>query len=434
MLGCMARTWLSVTVELLGGRGEELWPYPGRIFAVGPRHTFWDLANAINDAFARWDRAHLSLFTLADGRLITDQVTGVELAGSAAGPVTATLDIETTKVMRILKLGEEFQFTFDLGDDWIHRCEVAVNKIDPHEVYGLAPTRPVPYWGWGSIPDQYGRDWNGDDGESEPPRRPSQPHPMRMYTWPNQVQVPELDMVAVYDALQNDGVDGFLAAVSGREIDDALQLLGSEIPSLLLAAREKVAPLALSIANRLKRRGWEGDKEFSEDLAAHLRRQQLAGRVVPVDLSMLSNELEGDPSMSRGGFLDLVTGMTFGHDFLDEAMVGKEAAIDVEQEPDRWLRVDCVGSRSGWQDMADFTARQRDTGLRERLELAIEGRGAFRRFRDIVNNDGIGRQWGFFSREREMGRARAYLAEEGIRIGEPEIAAPQGKRRPDTPQ
>ena len=42
----MARTWLSVTVELIGSRGEELWPWPGRIFAVGPSHTFMDLANA----------------------------------------------------------------------------------------------------------------------------------------------------------------------------------------------------------------------------------------------------------------------------------------------------------------------------------------------------------------------------------------------------
>src|SRR3954468_23428735 len=61
----MARTWLSVTVELLGGRGEELWPWPGRIFAVGPSHTFMDLADAINDGFGRWDRSHLSMFTLA---------------------------------------------------------------------------------------------------------------------------------------------------------------------------------------------------------------------------------------------------------------------------------------------------------------------------------------------------------------------------------
>ncbi|WP_368680658.1 hypothetical protein R1X32_10840 (plasmid) [Rhodococcus opacus] len=30
------------------------------------------LANAVNDAFARWDRAHLSMFTLAGGRVVTD--------------------------------------------------------------------------------------------------------------------------------------------------------------------------------------------------------------------------------------------------------------------------------------------------------------------------------------------------------------------------
>ena len=50
----MGPTWLSVTVELLGGRSEELWPWPGRVFAVGPSHTFMDLAKAINDAFGRW--------------------------------------------------------------------------------------------------------------------------------------------------------------------------------------------------------------------------------------------------------------------------------------------------------------------------------------------------------------------------------------------
>ena len=85
ILDGMARTWLSVTVELLGGRGEELWPWPGRIFAVGPSHTFMDLANAINDAFARWDRSHLSMFTLDDGRVITDQETGAEMGASIGG-------------------------------------------------------------------------------------------------------------------------------------------------------------------------------------------------------------------------------------------------------------------------------------------------------------------------------------------------------------
>ncbi|MGV9870760.1 hypothetical protein [Rhodococcus koreensis] len=104
-------------VELLGGRGEELWPWPGRVFAVGPSHTFLDLANAINDAFARWDRSHLSMFTLADGRMVTDIETGAEMVESLGGPITEAVDIESAKVARLLKPGAEFAFTFDLGDD-----------------------------------------------------------------------------------------------------------------------------------------------------------------------------------------------------------------------------------------------------------------------------------------------------------------------------
>jgi hypothetical protein len=66
-----------------------LWPYPGRVFAVGPAHTFADLARAIDSAFARWDLFHRSVFTLADGRVVTDAETGAELATSALGVVPA---------------------------------------------------------------------------------------------------------------------------------------------------------------------------------------------------------------------------------------------------------------------------------------------------------------------------------------------------------
>ncbi|MCV7176521.1 plasmid pRiA4b ORF-3 family protein, partial [Mycolicibacterium sphagni] len=153
----MARTWLSVTVELLGGRGEELWPWPGRVFAVGPSHTFMDLADAINDGFGRWDRAHLSMFTLTDGRLVTDEETGDELAGLIEGAITEPLDIERAKVSRVVSPGAEFQFVFDLGDEWTHRCVVGDTKIDPEETLGIKPRKPLPHWGWGTIPDQYGR-------------------------------------------------------------------------------------------------------------------------------------------------------------------------------------------------------------------------------------------------------------------------------------
>jgi hypothetical protein len=38
----------------------------GRIFAAARSHTFAQLATAIDDAFARWDRAHLHMFDLGE--------------------------------------------------------------------------------------------------------------------------------------------------------------------------------------------------------------------------------------------------------------------------------------------------------------------------------------------------------------------------------
>lgn len=69
-------------------------------------------------------------------------------------------DHAALKVGREVSLGEEFAFTFDLGDNWRHRCRVLADKRDPREEYGPGPLpkRPVPIWGWGSIPDQYGRE------------------------------------------------------------------------------------------------------------------------------------------------------------------------------------------------------------------------------------------------------------------------------------
>jgi hypothetical protein len=413
----MARTWLSVTVELLGGRGEELWPWPGRIFAVGPSHTFMDLADAINDAFARWDRSHLSMFTLADGRVITDEETGSEMAGSIRGPIIAPIDIAAAKVARTVEPGAEFQFTFDLGDAWMHRCVVGEVKVDPLEVLGVRPDVPLPYWGWGSIPDQYGRRWATDDGEGRAPGRPGRPHPMLLHAWPAEVQMPGLELSELRGAVAAADAARFLAAVMGRDIDDALQQVGAGIPMMLQQRRRDAEPVAVSVINRLTWRGGPGDRLLAEDLLAGLRREPLAGRVVPVDLDMLSTVLEGDPGLSSGGYLDLRTGQVYDEAATDPMMVGEGAAIDVEEEPERWLRLNCTGSRNGWRDMAAFAERQHDKALRERLERAIEGKGAFFRFRDLLHGENLSEQWYAFSTDRQIGRAREFLADNGIRVG-----------------
>jgi hypothetical protein len=52
------------------------------------------------------------------------------------------------------------------------RCTVGTSRIDPFETLGIQPSKPLPYWGWGDIPDQYHRRWDGDDGETPMPPDP----------------------------------------------------------------------------------------------------------------------------------------------------------------------------------------------------------------------------------------------------------------------
>jgi hypothetical protein len=160
----MGRTWLSIRVDLIAGHGEELWPRPGRTFAASRSHTFAQLAEAIDDAFARWDRSHLHEFFLADGNR-------VGMPGSEEDDEGPLLDYRRVRLSR-LGLGEQFAYVFDFGDDWQHLCTVAPEHIDPVREVGILPDRPLPYFGWGDIPDQYRRRWAGDDGESAPPRNP----------------------------------------------------------------------------------------------------------------------------------------------------------------------------------------------------------------------------------------------------------------------
>jgi hypothetical protein len=160
----VSSTWLSIRVDLVEGRGEDLWPRPGRIFAAARRHTFEELAGAIDSAFARWDRAHLHQFHLGDGARVGNPAWADEIDDDV-------LDGRRLSLGR-LKLGEQFVYEFDFGDSWLHLCTVAARRIDPTQQIGIVPNLPLPYWGWGSLPDQYGRAWNGDDGESPEPKDP----------------------------------------------------------------------------------------------------------------------------------------------------------------------------------------------------------------------------------------------------------------------
>lgn len=244
-----------------------LWPRPGRVFAVGPSHTFASLADAINTAFARWDIAHLSEFSLADGTVITDLEFNEGPAESIRGPITLPIEMATTKVGRTVRLGDEFRFIFDFGDRWLHRCVVELQKVDPMEVLGIRPKGPLPYWGGGDMPDQYGRRWMDDDGESRAPRRPVEEHPMLGFEWPLSNTLLPVNKDEVHNAIESRDASWFLDTILDRRIeDDDLHLIASGAPLLLEDRTEDHLGIVVSLMNRLTFRRAPGDKELAEEL------------------------------------------------------------------------------------------------------------------------------------------------------------------------
>jgi hypothetical protein len=79
-------------------------------------------------------------------------------------PTTACLMGRQVRLGR-LGAGEQFVYEFDFGDSWAHLCTIAAERIDPVDQLGIVPDRPLPYWGWGLLPDQHGRHWDGGDAD-----------------------------------------------------------------------------------------------------------------------------------------------------------------------------------------------------------------------------------------------------------------------------
>jgi hypothetical protein len=85
-------------------------------------------------------------------------------------------------------------------------------------------------------------------------------------------------------------------------------------------------------------------------------------------------------------------------------------------DPTSWLDVDTGGSRPAYRDMEAFIGTVTDTNTAERLWIAIDGTGAFGRFRRVLDRDEeLLTRWHGFSEERRLGRARAWLARAGYR-------------------
>jgi hypothetical protein len=197
--------------------------------------------------------------------------------------------------------------------------------------------------------------------------------------------------------------------VRGRLPDVALQLAGDGLLDAVAQGVPDAAELAAQCAAALRERAWTGDEELAGQLLAIVNQGATPMlRSLPVDLDQLAELLEGDPRQG-GGWIDLETGDCWPE------LADYEENEDDEDEGRR-LYVECEGSHSGYWDMELFITTMDDPAIVDRLEIAIRGKGAFRRFKDVLS------RWpeelqGYFqlSEERQRGRARAWLAAAGYR-------------------
>jgi len=123
-----------------------------------------------------------------------------------------------------------------------------------------------------------------------------------------------------------------------------------------------------------------------------------------VDLEMIANAMEDVARMNMDYYLDKETGEvivtseeTFGY-AEEEEDEGKtrEDLPDWQKEdiklakdilfnnPDRYICIPERPSYEGYNLMVEFTEKVEDELLREKLNIALDGKGAFRRFKNVI--------------------------------------------------
>jgi hypothetical protein len=236
-------------------------------------------------------------------------------------------------------------------------------------------------------------------------------------------------MVIVSSSEERSQLRGAIARRDGAEVVelltgrlwpvDALQLIGDGLLVALSQQVDGAAPLTEVCVSALRARGWSGDEELADMLQAPTGGAPHFLRPLTVDLEELAMVLEGDP-VHGGGRIDLRTGEVWPQSAIDYAIEVGEEKDDEDDDPDRWLWVGCEGSHAAYGDMEWFIADLAQPQVADRLNKAISGRGAFRRFKDALFSwPDLKERWHGFSEDRQRGRARSWLADQGYAASPP---------------
>jgi hypothetical protein len=116
-------------------------------------------------------------------------------------------------------------------------------------------------------------------------------------------------------------------------------------------------------------------------------------------------------------FLDRETGEVVRLNEFDD----DELRVQIDQGGERYTVIPYQGPESSYRDMAEFIGSMNDNRLRALLDVATKGKGAFRRFKDVLQQHPEQRErWFAFQNARANHRIRRWLESEGIEVVTPQ--------------
>ncbi len=133
-------------------------------------------------------------------------------------------------------------------------------------------------------------------------------------------------------------------------------------------------------------------------------------KTLKIDLDGLCSAIE-DSSYEHEYYLDLETGEIL---FLSEYKNDETEKLRdrIDDDTDRYERIPKAESHEGYEDMQAFIATVKDERIAELLEVAINGKGAFCRFKDVLLNYPEERErWFQFKDNRMEEKALGWLGD-----------------------
>ncbi|HSQ62761.1 MAG TPA: UPF0158 family protein, partial [Polyangiaceae bacterium] len=152
-------------------------------------------------------------------------------------------------------------------------------------------------------------------------------------------------------------------------------------------------------------------------------------REVPVDWEALEDAFENNAPEVHS-YLHLVTGEVLR---VVDGVADPQMHVRIASDPN-YLRVDPVSSREQYRWMERYIPMVEDPELRNKLTMAIDGKGAFRRFKDVLMAFGPERErWFTFRSERLRTFMEAWLTAHAIQaIPRPAWIEPGAEESPES--